>query len=101
MKQETVQAFVIMAIIVMFGFIGWAIWHHYNDRCHDTYRIQGPNWRYEYHQNDNGYNHRYNDYRFDYRYNNDRYRYENDRYRRDGSFRIGPIIEWESERRHR
>lgn len=90
MNQETVQAFIIMVIIAMFGFIGWAIWHHYQDE-HDIYRIQGPDWQYEYRQNDDGYRQRYHDYRYDYRY-------RNDRYRNDGSFRVGPIIEWRSRR---
>lgn len=95
MKPETLQTFTIFAIIAMFGFIIWAIWHHYQDQ-HDIYRIQGPNWEYEYRPNDNGYRDR-DYYNFEYRYNDPYYRH----YRRNGNFRIGPVVEWNYDRRYR
>lgn len=94
MKQGTVQTFIVVAIIIMFGFMAWTIWHHHYDRhCQDVYRIQGPGWEYEYRKYNDDYHDRHN------RHSNYLHRNE-DCYNRDGNFRIGPLIEWESKRRY-
>lgn len=49
-NNNGINTFIVIAILIMFGIIGWAIWHHFEDE-HDVYRIEGPGWRYEYRDN--------------------------------------------------
>lgn len=52
-NSNNVNLVIVLAILVLFGIIGWAVWNHLDcNRCNGNgYRMEGPGWKYEYRDN--------------------------------------------------